>query len=248
MEPQLLMLQQVLFYRELGFELKQVVEVLRRPDFEKIKALESHRRTLHEGLSRTKVLLDTIGKTIAHLEGTTPMTGADMFIGFSVGAGRDPFDDPGNVGGQSHDCKISARGTNGAVCGFECSGGSGGPRHRHLEQDEWIYILEGEVDVEVGEQRFRARAGETVFLPKAVPHAWAPVGDQPGRILDTYQPAGTIEAFFRVVGSFTDPAFHDALNVHEMAGLFAAHGMELLGPPLVGEWHVDAEGRITRTA
>ena len=43
-EPQLLALQQILFYRELGFELKQIKEILGRANFEKVAALESHRK------------------------------------------------------------------------------------------------------------------------------------------------------------------------------------------------------------
>ncbi len=42
-EPQLLMLQQILFYRELGFELKRIKEILSQRKFEKIAALKSHR-------------------------------------------------------------------------------------------------------------------------------------------------------------------------------------------------------------
>src|SRR5438105_3753773 len=43
-EPQLLMLQQILFYRELGLELKQIKEILGRQGFEKLGALRSHRK------------------------------------------------------------------------------------------------------------------------------------------------------------------------------------------------------------
>src|SRR6058998_1814520 len=49
-EPQLLTLQQILFYRELGFELKQIQRILSRSDFDKIGALESHRRLLRQDL------------------------------------------------------------------------------------------------------------------------------------------------------------------------------------------------------
>src|SRR5947209_7402929 len=41
-EPQLLTLQQILFYRELGFELKQIKRILGRADFEQVAALRSH--------------------------------------------------------------------------------------------------------------------------------------------------------------------------------------------------------------
>src|ERR1700742_2346444 len=63
-EPQLLTLQQILFYRELGFELKQIKEILEQPDFEKIAALESHRQTLQQTLARTHLLIQTIDKTL----------------------------------------------------------------------------------------------------------------------------------------------------------------------------------------
>src|SRR5690349_24497171 len=56
-EPQLLMLQQILFYRERGFELKQIRQIIDQPDFEKIAALESHRQTLQQTLARPHQLI-----------------------------------------------------------------------------------------------------------------------------------------------------------------------------------------------
>src|SRR5215470_11387979 len=47
----------------------------------------------------------------------------------------------GGPGGEPIDCKVSAQDTNGAMCVFEFNCGSGGPRHLHYEQDEWIYII-----------------------------------------------------------------------------------------------------------
>jgi DNA-binding transcriptional MerR regulator len=51
-EEQLLLLQQILFFRELGFELKQIQKVLGRKDFDKIGALCSHRQVLQKNLKR----------------------------------------------------------------------------------------------------------------------------------------------------------------------------------------------------
>jgi DNA-binding transcriptional MerR regulator len=62
-EPQLLMLQQILFYRELGFELKQIKKILSGPGFDKIAALESHRKVLQKNLAETRKLIVTIDKT-----------------------------------------------------------------------------------------------------------------------------------------------------------------------------------------
>src|SRR5207302_492428 len=65
-EPQLLTLQQILFYRELGFELKQIKQILGRTDFEKVAALRSHRKVLQEKLAQTGRLIETIDKTVEH--------------------------------------------------------------------------------------------------------------------------------------------------------------------------------------
>src|SRR5947209_15262868 len=83
-EPQLLTLQQILFYRELGFELKQIQRVLGRADFEKLAALRSHRKVLKKSLVRTRRLIETIDKTIEHLEGTKRMNSKEMFAGFRI--------------------------------------------------------------------------------------------------------------------------------------------------------------------
>jgi MerR family transcriptional regulator, thiopeptide resistance regulator len=67
-EPQLLALQQILFYRELGFELKQIKQIMGRADFEKLDALQSHREILQKNLARKRTLIETIDKTIKHLK------------------------------------------------------------------------------------------------------------------------------------------------------------------------------------
>src|SRR5581483_835643 len=106
-EPQLLMLQQILFYRELGFELKEIERILSRADFEKVAALESHRKVLEEKLARTRTLIETVEKTIKHLKGKRMMKSEEMFVGFSVGAGKDRFDEGIKLGGEPNDCKVS---------------------------------------------------------------------------------------------------------------------------------------------
>src|SRR6476646_4552139 len=58
-EPQLLMLQQILFYRELGLELKQIKSILEQPAFEKVSALQSHRAVLEAKLGRMRSLIAT---------------------------------------------------------------------------------------------------------------------------------------------------------------------------------------------
>lgn len=238
-ELQLLTLQQILFYRELGFELRQIQGILDRPDFEKVAALQSHRKVLQKNLTQTRQLIETIDKTVNHLKGTKKMKTEEMFAGFSVAAGDDRFGEHVKLGGEPNDCKVSAQDTNGAMCVFEFTGGGGGPPHLHHDQDEWIYVLEGEFVFHVGDKQFRVRSGESVFLPRKVAHFWVCVSGQPGKIINTYQPAGKMEEFFRAVSKCENlPTREDVVNktyteeqIRVVHRLFDTHGMEVLGPP-----------------
>jgi acetyl esterase/lipase len=79
---ELLRLQQILFFRELGFDLKEIEKILNRGDFDKVTALVSHRRVLEKDLEKTKRLIQTIDKTIEHLKGKTKMKDKEIFDGF----------------------------------------------------------------------------------------------------------------------------------------------------------------------
>jgi hypothetical protein len=130
---------------------------------------------------------------------------------------------------------------------FEFTGHGGGPRHLHHEQDEWIYVVDGELEIELDGARRHLSTGESVFIPRKVKHAWSAAGDSPAKIVDVYQPAGKIEDFFRHLGSYSlDQPIHDCLTLDQFRLLFKNHGMDLTGPPLAGEWKVSDEGRIVR--
>jgi DNA-binding transcriptional MerR regulator/quercetin dioxygenase-like cupin family protein len=242
-EPQLLKLQQILFYRELGFELKQIKLILGRKDFEKVTALQSHRKVLQKNRARTGRLIETIDKTIQHLKGKKKMKSREMFAGFSVAAGKDRFGEEIKLGGEPNDCKVSAKDTDGAMCVFEFTGSGSGPRHLHHDQDEWIYVVDGEFYFEIDKKPLRVRAGESVFLPRKVQHVWVSVTGQPGKIINIYQPAGRMEEFFRAVSKAKNlPTCEQVVKnsyreeqkiaIHE---LFDEYGMDVVGPPLVPE-------------
>src|SRR6476646_396981 len=57
-KPELLTLQQILFYRELGFELKRIKRFIGRRDFEIVAALQSHRKVLQKDVARTRRLIE----------------------------------------------------------------------------------------------------------------------------------------------------------------------------------------------
>lgn len=103
----------------------------------------------------------------------------------------------------------------------------GPPRHLHHNEDEWFHVVEGEYIVEVGSERFQLKSGDSILAPRELPHAWAFVGDTPGKMLIAFAPANKMEAFFR------DNAKRrkDGAYLND-AGVYRAYGLELLGPPL----------------
>lgn len=83
-EKQLLQLQQILFYKELGFSLKQIQKVVGKSDFDQLAALYSHRKALSKEWEKIGVLLKTIDKTIEHLKGKKKMKDKEIFDGFCI--------------------------------------------------------------------------------------------------------------------------------------------------------------------
>ncbi len=81
-EEQLLLLQQILFFRKLGFELQKIRDVVRKNDFDKLAALHLHRKALMNGLNETHELIETIDKTINHLQGKKKMKDREIYGGF----------------------------------------------------------------------------------------------------------------------------------------------------------------------
>lgn len=132
-------------------------------------------------------------------------------------------------GGEPNLLKLSGKDTNGDMCIFEGTAlGKGGPRlHIHHQQDEWFHILEGEFLVQIGEEKFRLKAGDCILGPRGVPHTLAKVSDGVGRLLNIYQPAGQMEAYFIASGKRQTRA-----TLEEAKKMFLDHGMEIVGPSL----------------
>ena len=122
--------------------------------------------------------------------------------------------------------KISTQETGGNFFLFEHSNllPGGPPLHLHYDQEEWFYVIEGEVLVQVGEKRFQLEPGDSVLAPRKVPHAFTAVGATPAKMHVGYSPAGKMEQFFRVIAN--------GAPIPMDAALFRKYGCELLGPPL----------------
>ena len=143
-----------------------------------------------------------------------------------VGPGQDRFGQSHSLGFSSILFKVSASETNGALFAIEHENliKGGPPVHYHLHQDEWFYVMEGEVLFQVGSQRKLLRSGESILGPRMIPHGFSSVGEKPGRMIIAFTPAGKMEEFFRAVAIPNGPAMD--------AEVFRRYDMQYVGPPL----------------
>jgi quercetin dioxygenase-like cupin family protein len=127
------------------------------------------------------------------------------------------------------DVKISGSDTEGDLAIFEqtsLSPGRGTPFHVHPNQDEIFYVLEGSYRFKVGDELFDLSVGESIFLPRAVPHAWTQASEK-GKMMVVLQPAGKLENFFVTMAALTEEPDQAAIKK-----IFAENDMEVVGPPL----------------
>ncbi len=134
----------------------------------------------------------------------------------------------GPVGGP---LTFKARGeaTGGRLTAFEnvIAVGEGPPLHRHADEDESWYVIEGELRFRFGDRLRSAPAGTFVFVPRGVPHCFQSVGAGAARILVVFTPSGMERFFDRF--AHLDPSADAAAA---FASIGREVGMEVLGPPL----------------
>jgi len=70
------------------------------------------------------------------------------------------------------------------------------PMHIHSREDELFHLLEGKIRYRIGASQFEAAAGNTVFVPRGIPHGFIVTSPKPARYLIVYSPAG-FEGFIR---------------------------------------------------
>jgi quercetin dioxygenase-like cupin family protein len=149
--------------------------------------------------------------------------------GFVVKAKESRFGEKTLLFGNSpNDIKVSQKDTDGKLTIFEYTGNiKGGPAlHIHPYQDEIFFIVKGEYLFQVGDEKHTLKDGDTIFLPRGVPHAFAQLTDT-GKMFFLFQPSGKMEDFFKKI---SDPNFKP--TPEEAAKVSLAYGMKVVGPPL----------------
>jgi quercetin dioxygenase-like cupin family protein len=124
-----------------------------------------------------------------------------------VPAGEDRLGESHSLGYSSILFKVMPRETNGGLFIIEHIHleNAGPALHLHTQQEEWFYVVEGEVLFQIGDTRKRLRAGDSVAGPRLVPHAFAGASEKPARMLIAFTPAGKMEQFFHDVATPNAP-------------------------------------------
>jgi quercetin dioxygenase-like cupin family protein len=141
-----------------------------------------------------------------------------------IGAGKDRLGETHSRGYSSILFKVLPRETSNGLFVIEHINlvNGGPPLHRHLHQEEYFYLVSGEVRFAVGDQRLTLHAGDSILGPRGVPHTFAAVAGKPGHMLISFSPAGKMEEFLRDT-AVPHPPVQDA-------EFFRRYEMELVGP------------------
>jgi quercetin dioxygenase-like cupin family protein len=112
--------------------------------------------------------------------------------------------------------------------------GHGSPLHVHRQEDEWFYVLSGELTFWVDGRVITATEGSFVYGPRDVPHTFT-VTSEEARFLLVVEPAGFenfINALSEPAHSLTlPPASVEPPAMDALMAAAAEHGLEILGPP-----------------
>lgn len=152
--------------------------------------------------------------------------------GVKVAAGTARFQRSLKVGAAVLDCKVSGKDTDGDLYIFESINNlknDGPPLHSHPDLDETFYILEGEMKFKVGDEIFYMKVGDSVLIPRNVPHCFTSNTDKPAKMLVIIQSATTMESFFEELSKV------EKITPEIGAQIYQKHNMVLLGPPLMAD-------------
>jgi quercetin dioxygenase-like cupin family protein len=111
--------------------------------------------------------------------------------------------------------------------------GAAPPLHIHHDADETFFVLDGEVTIFVGDERYECVSGDFVLGPKRVPHAFL-VQSEWAEILVTFSPAGIDEFFAEVAPAVIAdeaPPPPSMPDQDEFIRLMAKYECEFVAPP-----------------
>lgn len=122
----------------------------------------------------------------------------------------------------------SADGSDLSVMSQWAPAGHSPPLHLHRDEDEVFHLLEGRVSFRIGDELLGVESGATVLAPKGLPHTFRVESAEGARLL-VVTAQGHFERFVR---SYSRPDGPAAPDPEALTAACAAHGIDVVGPPL----------------
>lgn len=143
-------------------------------------------------------------------------------------AGADREGEPFGFLDATFDVKISGKDTEGRCVIFDTIRRKkvGPALHLHTDCDEWFFVRDGEFKFRAGDKTLRLKAGDSLFVPREMPHAFVKTSEGDARLIVMHQPAVRMEEYFRLTSKQSDQSYEARKRTAEQ------HGMRFLGPPL----------------
>src|SRR5215831_675453 len=121
-----------------------------------------------------------------------------------------------------------------ALSEVRVSPNNGPPPHIHSREDESFFVLEGEVEFQVGDEKITGRPGTFIQAPRGIAHSFKNNTQLPARILVFVTPAGFenfVNEFARPVASFDSPAIPATKDeVDKLLAAAPKYGLQILPP------------------
>ncbi len=111
----------------------------------------------------------------------------------------------------------------------------GAPLHTHRKEDEYSYVVEGRIGLQLGDDVVQAGPGELVFKPRGQAHAFWNAGDEPARLLELISPAG-FENYFRELAPLLAAADRDEAAIGEVVARYQLE-IEFETIPMLAQQH-----------
>lgn len=155
------------------------------------------------------------------------MTGFARAIVLQPGEGKTV-----SVLGDQYTYKMVGEDTGGAYGLVETTapaGSAGPPPHIHQTEDEALYMLEGELAVQIGDQVRQAPTGTFAFVPRGMVHSYSNPGDRVARALVILSPAGFERAFEEM--SAVAPSADAPPDMERLMAIAKKYNLQISGPP-----------------
>lgn len=170
------------------------------------------------------------GRDRAHALGSSPTVEPDRPLVLGPDEGLTP--EPLLVVGETGLAKLRGADCGGQFCLFHFVAPpmTGPPLHVHSREDEWFYVLDGEIVFQLDGVRHTVGPGGFVYSPRNVVHAYQNFTDRDARLLIATMP-GAFGVMFEEMSAATPPGELPSTEVLE--ALHEKYGITTMGPPLM---------------